>query len=128
MIWIVIQIVTYRVEIGHCSLQAFFQRKEGKYLANNVLKTQQTASELDCAGLCSRERSCVSVNYKKSGENQGLCELNTKTLEDSKENVVEMSGFINLQIIKRVCFQSCTMLLLCWNFSGQSIRKTFLRP
>ena len=102
--WIVVLILIYRVEIGHCSLQAVFRREEGKYLSNNVIGTKKTESELDCCALCSRESSCVSVNYQMSGENQGLCELNNKTLKDSKEDGKERPEFVNLEIIRRVSF------------------------
>ena len=101
-IWAIVSILIFSFDLGS-SLQAFFHRTEGKYLANNVIRTEQTASELDCAALCSRESSCESVNYKMSGKKKGLCELNSKTLEaGSEEDEREISEFINLRIIDRV--------------------------
>ena len=111
IVWLLVQIFIFGIEMGGCSLQAFFQREEGKYLGNNVIRTEQTENGLDCAALCSRESSCLSVNYKMSGENQGLCELNNDTLENSKlEDGSAMPEFVNLKILKRVSSVIATSL------------------
>ena len=78
------------------------KRKDGEYLANNVIRTDNADSELHCTLLCSNEISCVSVNYKKSGENRGMCELNNKTLQDSEEDGRESLDFVHLYVIERV--------------------------
>ena len=102
MTWIAIQVLAVYIGIGSCSIQGFFKRKEGKYLANSALRMEQTDNELECGALCSREMFCVSANYKNSGENQGMCELNNRTLEESQEDGEEMPEFTYLGIVKWV--------------------------
>ena len=68
----------------------------------HVIKIEKNRSELACGSLCSRENSCVSVNYKKSGKDQGICELNNKTLEDSDKDGRKKGEFVNLAIVERV--------------------------
>ena len=69
--------------------------------------------------MCARDNSCVSVNYKKSGEDQGRCELNNKLLSDSKENAFDNEEFDNIGIIERVSLyqqnnhQNSHFTLLC---------------
>ena len=103
-IWIFLQAAVLHVKFGHCSRQveALFKRKAGEYLANYAFRTEKANSEFDCTLLCSRETSCVSINYKKSGENRRRCELNNKTLQDSEENRKESSEFVYFWVIKRV--------------------------
>lgn len=60
--------------------QAFFHRKIGKYLANHVVERKHAVSEPECGVYCVSDGSCASVNYKSSGVDEGLCELNSKTL------------------------------------------------
>ena len=102
MTWITIQVLAVCIGIGWCSIQGFFQRKEGRYLGDSAIRMEQTGSEFDCAALCSKEMLCVSVNYKNPGENQGMCELNNRTLEDSQEDENEMPEFIYLEIVEWV--------------------------
>ena len=101
--WTAIQVVLFFVLEGVCcSHQALFKREVGQYLANNAIRTEQTNSELDCSALCSRESSCVAVNYKTSGENRGMCELKNKDLQDAAEDGRLMPEFTNLRILQRV--------------------------
>ena len=81
---------------------AVFRREGGTNLANNVINTKQRTSEAECGILCSKESSCVSVNYKKSGSDKGKCELNDKLMEDSEENKERNSEFDYLEIVQRV--------------------------
>ena len=101
--WMIVQTVAYVVEMGRCSgnVQALFKRKENTYLANHVIRTEQSGSELQCAAFCSRESLCVSVNYKISGEKQGMCELNNKLLEDSIKNQRIIPEFVFLQMVSK---------------------------
>ena len=88
-------------------IQAFFNRNVGEYLVNNVIRTIQVHSEFECGVHCSRDTSCVSVNYKVFGENIGTCELNNCSLYGSEENRRKEIGFVNLRIFKPVCMM-CT--------------------
>ena len=104
VIWIAVHILVFHVQSARGSnyVQALFQRRQDNYLANSVVRTEQTRSEIECGSLCSRESWCMSVNYKESGEKRGLCELNKDTLEKSDENVQKTPGFVNLAILKSV--------------------------
>ena len=74
--------MVFRYETVFCfNNKVMFRRQEGTYLANNVIKTDKTSNEFECGALCSRESSCVSINYKKSGSDKGKCELNDKLME-----------------------------------------------
>ena len=64
---------------GRClTKQQVFHVNKQEYLANHVMETKQAESEMECAMHCVSNESCASVNYKTSGLNKGLCELNTK--------------------------------------------------
>ena len=82
--------------------EALFRREEGTYLAKSVIKAKQGVTKAECGINCSRESSCVSVNYKKSGIDQGKCELNDKLLEDCEENEKSDSEWDYFEIIQRV--------------------------
>ncbi|XP_028393204.1 contactin-associated protein like 5-3-like [Dendronephthya gigantea] len=91
------------LQVCECSnVQAFFRKKDGKYLANHVIETKQAKTELECSMYCVRHSSCVSVNYKISGIGKGRCELNSKTLQDTSDDDECTSDpeFKHLYIIK----------------------------
>ena len=76
-----------KIQKGECSIkQAFFLINKQKYLANHVIETKQTESELQCGMHCVGVGSCTSVNYKISGIGKGLCELNNKTLQEISDH------------------------------------------
>ena len=52
--------------------------------------------------LCSRESSCVSINYKKSGLNKGKCELDDKLMEESEENRRKNCEYGYLELVSNV--------------------------
>ncbi len=92
---------------GECSVrQAVFRRNEQKYLENHVLETMRAETELECGIHCVGHRSCASVNYKTSGKDRGLCELNSKTLQEVSDAGGSMHmynlEFNHLYIIKTV--------------------------
>ena len=94
-----------KIAQGECSIkQAFFRIKEQKYLANHVIETKQAESELQCGTRCVGDGSCTSVNYKTSGIGKGLCELNSKTLQEISNPDENMHNieFNHLYIIKNV--------------------------
>ena len=78
------------------------RRQQGMYLVKSVIKTEQAISEAQCGSLCSRVSSCASVNYKKSGLNQGMCELNDKLVEECEENRRVNYEFDYLEVVKSV--------------------------
>ena len=90
---------------GKClTEQARFRRKEQTYLANHVMKTKQAETELQCGLHCVADGSCASVNFKTSGIGKGLCELNSKILQDTSDadGSLHNSEFNHLYIIKKV--------------------------
>ena len=86
---------------GMCVEEAVFRKIKGKYLPKIAFKTLNTRNALDCGSYCSRDQYCASVNYKISGKNRGLCELNSERMKDvdSGENNEE---FNYLEILTRV--------------------------
>ena len=80
---------------------ATFKRKVGKYLPDSVIATKYTESELECSMHCTSHDACLSVNYKTSGVEQGLCQLNNKTLSE-KLRLLSDEKFVHLSVIKRV--------------------------
>ena len=115
--YIVVIVLILRINLGQSSyqIQTLFKQREGEYLANSVIRTEQTGGIFECGSLCARENDCMSVNYKKSGGNRGLCELNNSTLDNSKrENRKKVPAFINLWILKSV--------------SQSTFKKKFLNP
>ena len=102
---VIILIISQIPQPGECSIrEAFFRVDKNKYLANHVIETRQAETEFECGLHCVRHGSCVSVNYKTSGIGKGLCELNSKTLQqiaDQNENV-NNPDFSHLYIIKMV--------------------------
>ena len=82
--------------------QAYFLRKEQKYLANHVIETKQADSELECGIHCVANGSCASVNYKTSGAGKGRCELNNKTVQETPHEEKHNPDFVHLALLKRV--------------------------
>jgi hypothetical protein len=94
-----------RIPQGECSTkQVFFRIREQKYLANHVIETKQAESELQCGIHCVGDGSCTSVNYKTSGIGKGLCELNSKTLQEisNPDDNMHNPEFNHLHIVKKV--------------------------
>ncbi|XP_028393197.1 uncharacterized protein LOC114517608 [Dendronephthya gigantea] len=93
---------------GECTtVQAFFRKDDGKYLANHVIETKHAETELECGMHCVAHGSCVSVNYRISGIGKGRCELNSKTLQDTSDDDMKRSRFSNpefrhMYIIKQI--------------------------
>ena len=88
--------IGYGVAMKH----ATFQRKTGKYLPDSVITTKYAESESVCSMYCTRLDACLSVNYKASGVDQGLCQLNNRTSENL--GTVSDDKFVHLSILKRV--------------------------
>jgi hypothetical protein len=84
--------------------QAIFHTKEQTYLANHVIQTKQAETELECGMHCVADESCASVNYKTSGIGKGLCDLNSKTLQDisDADGSLYNAEFNHIYIIEKV--------------------------
>ncbi len=92
--------------------QAVFKRKTGTFLPDSVIATKYAESELECSMHCTSHDACLSVNYKTSGVDQGLCQLNNKT-HSEKLKLASDEKFVHLSVIKRVrhfLVISCTSL------------------
>jgi hypothetical protein len=89
--------IGYGVAMKH----ATFQRKTGKYLPDSVITTKYAESERVCSMYCTRLDACLSVNYKDSGVDQGLCQLNNSTTSESL-GLVSNDKFVHLSILKGV--------------------------
>ena len=102
------------LQCGTCVNEAVFRQIKGKYLPKSAFKTLKTKNALDCGNYCSRHQYCASVNYKTSGKDQGLCELNSERIKevDSGSNNAE---FNYLEIVKRVrydIYEICLNMML----------------
>ena len=87
--------IGYGVATKHAKLK----RKTGKFLPDSVITTKYAESELECSMHCTRLDACLSVNYKASGVEQGLCQLNNKTLSE-KLMLVSDAKFVHLFVMK----------------------------
>ncbi|XP_028396022.1 uncharacterized protein LOC114520024 [Dendronephthya gigantea] len=81
---------------GICEKQTFFHRKTGKYLPDSVITSRYAGSSMECSIYCTRTEGCVSVNYKASGQDEGLCELNNNTI--TEKTTVDNDEFVYLSI------------------------------
>ena len=100
----VIILVSKLLQQSECSTQAIYHKRKGKYLANYVIRTTKAKSEQECATHCFKESQCASVNFKTSGDGKGLCELNSKTLDEESNEATHDLEFNHLDIVKRVRF------------------------
>ena len=89
--------IGYGVTMKH----ATFRRKTGKYLQDSVITTKYAESERVCSMYCTRLDACLSVNYKASGVDQGLCQLNNSTTSENL-GLDSDDRFVHLSIVKRV--------------------------
>jgi hypothetical protein len=101
--------------------EAVFRRKVGKYLANYVIRTENTTSEMECGIHCSADSVCASVNYKTSGTDKGLCELNSKALDERESHMLlsDSTDFIYLHIdirVRKCIFYKCSRILYLFSF------------
>jgi hypothetical protein len=111
-------ILFFSVSVGFakCSMHiALFHRHREKYLSNSVIHTVLANTETECAIYCSRDKECVSVNYKATGKDRGLCELNNKTLSGAATNV-NRKEFNNLEILQKVIMNNIKIVFLCYKF------------
>ena len=103
--------------------QAMFERREQQYLANHVMATKQTDSELECGLHCLADKSCTSVNYKTSGIGKGRCELNDKTVEETSDvdDKIHHPEFNHLSVVERVSIFNCIHFIVrsCWHCRGE---------
>ena len=89
--------IGYGVTMKH----AIFKRKTGKYLPDSVITTKYAESERVCSMHCTRLDACLSVNYKASGVDQGLCQLNNSTASEGL-GLVSDDKFVHLSILKGI--------------------------
>ncbi|XP_028396056.1 uncharacterized protein LOC114520053 [Dendronephthya gigantea] len=78
--------------------ETVFRRHVGKYLENHIFRTEKAESEFECVLHCFKETGCASVNYKTSGIDKGLCELNNMTMNDSLDEAVYNLEYTHLEI------------------------------
>ena len=97
--------IGYGIAMEH----AIFTRKTGQFLPDSVIVTKYAASELECSMHCTSNDACFSVNYKTSGVNQGLCQLNNKT-HSEKLKLASDEKFVHLSVIKRVRHFFCYIM------------------
>lgn len=79
-----------------------FHRITGRYLGDHIIETLKTKCEIECGANCLNEAECVSVNFKVTGNDKGLCELNSKTLDEIEDGGQNAPEYIYLGIIQRV--------------------------
>ncbi len=101
-----------RVAMKH----AMFKRETGQFLPDSVIATKYAESELECSMHCTSHDACLSVNYKASGVEQGLFQLNNKT-HSEKLRLVSDEKFVHLSVIKRVRH---FFIISCTNACGPS--------
>ena len=82
--------------------EMIFQRRIGQYLGKYLIKRWKTNSEFDCSNSCVNEPECVSVNFKVKGEDEGLCELNSRTLDELPEEGQNDAEYVYLEVLMRV--------------------------
>ena len=85
-----------------CVQQAYFLRKQQKYLANHAIETKQAYSEFECGSHCVADGSCASVNFKTSGDDKGRCELTDKALQEIPDKGTRDPEFTHLAEVKGV--------------------------
>jgi hypothetical protein len=100
--------IGYGVTMKH----AIFKRKTGKYLPDSVITTKYAESELECSMHCTSIDACLSVNYKASGVDLGLCQLNNSTKSENL-GLVSDDKFVHLSIVKRARYLIKVMINLC---------------
>jgi hypothetical protein len=101
---------------------AIFKRKTGQYLPDSVITTKYAESELECSMHCTSIDACLSVNYKASGVDQGLCQLNNRTTSESL-GLVSDDKFVHLFIVRRVrYFFMITQMGASYSMSYSRIR------
>ena len=101
---------------------AIFKRKTGQYLRDSVVTTKYAESELECSMHCTSIDACLSVNYKASRVDQGLCQLNNRTTSESL-GLVSDDKFVHLFIVKRVrYFFMITQMGASYSMSYSRIR------
>ena len=81
--------------------QTLFHKRTAKYLPGSVITSRYAESIFECSVYCTWTEGCLSVNYKASGLEQGLCELNNSTI--TEEAAVENDEFVYLSIVILVC-------------------------
>ena len=101
---------------------AIFRRKTGQYLPDSVITTKYAESERVCSMHCTSIDACLSVNYKASGVDQGVCQLNNRTTSESL-GLVSDDKFVHLFIVKRVrYFFMITQMGASYSMSYSRIR------
>ena len=108
------------------SSKILFREHEGKYLAGSVFKIENTSSQEECTSLCAGESCCFSVNYKKSGWDQGRCEMNNKLLNQSKQYLQNNTEYDYVEIVREVSYSF--IVHACRFFESFLCQNTFQLP
>ena len=99
-IWLFWNIWILSPNFASCFREAVFYKEKGVYFANHVIETEETSSELECCSLCLVQTPCTSVNYKSSGDREGLCELNDRILKDFPHHGTKNSEYIYFEKLR----------------------------
>ena len=100
-IWTLFFILQTSKLVKRLDKQAVFRKSGQKYLENHVIETKHAYTDLECRMYCLRNTLCASVNYKISGIDKGLCELNNKA-SDVAEAMTHNLEFNHFSIIEKV--------------------------
>ena len=105
LVFCALLLISIILQPGKCQTfrQDAFRKIKKRHLENHVINTKQAGSEFECIMHCLADGSCASVNFKTSGINKGLCELNNSTLlEKSGVDKDLISGYNHLYIVEKV--------------------------
>ena len=102
-LWIgVLFFISKALQQCDCTKEALFRRRAGKYLANYVIHTETVENEFNCVTYCVDHITCASVNYKTSGNDKGLCELNSEAIDDSTNEGTDNSEYDYLEKVRKI--------------------------
>ena len=89
--------------VGRCADKVLFLKETNLRLKGSVLKTVHAKDQFECIVFCSKESSCVSVNFKHTGLDQESCELNSKTFNESEpKKCLKHPQYNYLEMVEKV--------------------------
>ena len=95
--WVVVFVPSFMLLSLKWTIQPFLDDN-----SLTIIQTVKTDSEHQCSSECLDEAKCASVNYKAKGNDAGLCELNTKTLEQLPEEGQKNAEYVYIGFLQRV--------------------------
>ena len=89
--------------LGNTQDKVMLSRTKGLRIKDSFIKAVHANNDHECGVFCCKETSCVSVNFKHSGQDKGRCELNSKTVdESSQKSCFAHQEYNYLEIVKQV--------------------------